>query len=74
MSEERTPLHVTGEVLSVKKIGAYRHLTLVAPGIADRYRPGTFVAVSVGHTQPRGHHSYDKIGRCRFHFDTWRHT
>ena len=55
MSEERAPLHVTGEVLSVKKVGAYRHLTLVAPGIADRYRPGTFVAVSVGHTQPRGH-------------------
>jgi dihydroorotate dehydrogenase electron transfer subunit len=55
MSEERGPLHVTGEVLSVKRIGAYRHVTLVASGIADRYRPGTFVAVSVGHTQPRGH-------------------
>ena len=53
--DPRDPLHVTGEVLSVKRIGAFRHLTLVAPGIADRYRPGTFVAVSVGHTQPRGH-------------------
>ena len=46
MSEDRAPLHVTGEVLSVKRIGAYRHVTLVAPGIADRYRPGMFVAVS----------------------------
>jgi dihydroorotate dehydrogenase electron transfer subunit len=49
------PVHVTGEVLSSKRVGAYRHLTLVAPGIADRYRPGAFVAVSVGHTLPRGH-------------------
>ena len=50
-----TPLHVRGEVLSTKRIGAYRHLTLVAPGIAERHRPGTFVAVSVGHTRPRAH-------------------
>ena len=49
------PVHVTGEVLSSKRVGAYRHLTLVAPGIADSYRPGAFVAVSVGHTLPRGH-------------------
>ena len=55
MSDQRAPLHVTGEVLSVKKIGAYRHVTLVAPGVADRYRPGTFVAVSVGDTRPRSH-------------------
>ncbi len=44
----RGPLHVTGEVLTTKKVGAYRHLTLVAPGIAERFRPGTFVALSVG--------------------------
>jgi dihydroorotate dehydrogenase electron transfer subunit len=44
----RTPLHVTAEVLSVKKVGAYHHLTLVAPGIPERFRPGMFVAVSVG--------------------------
>ncbi|MBB6629474.1 dihydroorotate dehydrogenase electron transfer subunit [Nocardioides sp. KIGAM211] len=42
------PLHVTGEVLASKKVGAYRHLTLVAPGIPERFRPGTFVALSVG--------------------------
>jgi dihydroorotate dehydrogenase electron transfer subunit len=56
MSEPRTeprtgpntgPIHVTGELLSVKKVGAYRHLTLVAPGIPERFRPGNFVAVSV---------------------------
>lgn len=41
-------VHVVGEVLSVKRIGAFRHLTLVAPGIAELYRPGNFVAVSVG--------------------------
>jgi len=41
-------VHVTGEVLSAKKVGAYRHLTVAAPGIAERYRPGNFVAVSVG--------------------------
>ena len=42
------PVQVTGEVLSVKKAGAYQHLTMVAPGIAERFRPGTFVTVAVG--------------------------
>ena len=42
------PVHVTGELLSTKRVGAYRHLTLVAPGIPERFRPGTFVAVAVG--------------------------
>ncbi|WP_082749086.1 iron-sulfur cluster-binding protein [Nocardioides jensenii] len=55
MSSPREPLHVTGEVLVVKKVGAYRHLTLAAPGIAERYRPGTFVAVSIGDLTPRTH-------------------
>jgi dihydroorotate dehydrogenase electron transfer subunit len=44
----RGPVQVTGEVLSVKRVGAYHHLTLVAPGVADRYRPGSFVALAVG--------------------------
>ena len=50
------PTHVTGEVLTVKKVGAFRHVTLVAPGIPERFRPGTFVAVSVGeaHLARRG--------------------
>ncbi len=42
------PLHVTGEVLATRRAGAYRHLTITAPGIAERFRAGTFVAVSVG--------------------------
>jgi dihydroorotate dehydrogenase electron transfer subunit len=48
MSTSTSPLHVTGEVLAAKTLGAYRHLTLVAPGIGERSRPGSFVAVSTG--------------------------
>jgi dihydroorotate dehydrogenase electron transfer subunit len=43
-----TPVHVTGEVLATRKVGAFRHLTLVAPGIPERFRPGNFVALSTG--------------------------
>ncbi len=42
------PLQVRGEVLATRRVGAYRHLTLVAPGIAARTRPGHFVALAVG--------------------------
>ncbi|ANH39429.1 Dihydroorotate dehydrogenase B (NAD(+)), electron transfer subunit [Nocardioides dokdonensis FR1436] len=42
------PVHVTGEVLASKRIGAYQHLTLVAPGVGERFRPGTFLAASIG--------------------------
>ena len=42
------PVQVAGEVLSVKRAGAYQHLTLLAPGVAERFRPGTFVTVAVG--------------------------
>jgi dihydroorotate dehydrogenase electron transfer subunit len=48
MSTPTSPLHVTGEVLAAKTLGAYRLLTLVAPGIGERSRPGSFVAVSTG--------------------------
>ena len=41
------PVHVTGELLATKKVGAYHHLTLVAPGVAEGFRPGNFVALSV---------------------------
>lgn len=44
----RGPVQVRGEVLSVKRAGPYHHLTLVAPGVAERHRPGTLVAVAVG--------------------------
>ena len=42
------PLQVAGQVLSVKRVGAYHHLTLTAPGIAERTRPGHFVALATG--------------------------
>lgn len=51
MTQNRGPVHVTGEVLSVRKVGAYRHVTLVAPGLPERFRPGNFVAVSVGESR-----------------------
>lgn len=44
---DRGPLHVTGEVLATRRAGAFRVLTLAAPGVPQRHRPGTFVAVSV---------------------------
>ena len=42
------PLQVTGEVLTVKRVGAYQAMTVVAPGIPELTRPGHFVAVQVG--------------------------
>ncbi|MEX2288863.1 MAG: dihydroorotate dehydrogenase electron transfer subunit [Mycobacteriales bacterium] len=42
------PLQVTGEVLSIKRVGAYQAMTVVAPGIPALTRPGHFVAVQVG--------------------------
>lgn len=41
-------LQVRAEVLSNKRVGAYHHLTFVAPGIAERAKPGNFVAIAVG--------------------------
>jgi dihydroorotate dehydrogenase electron transfer subunit len=42
------PVQVQGEVLSIRKVGAYNAMTVVAPGIAELTRPGHFVAVQVG--------------------------
>jgi dihydroorotate dehydrogenase electron transfer subunit len=42
------PVQVRGEVLDLRRAGAYHALTLVAPGIAEQTRPGHFVALSVG--------------------------
>jgi carbamoyl-phosphate synthase large subunit len=42
------PLQVAGEVLLVKKVGAYQAVTVVAPGIPELTRPGHFLAVQVG--------------------------
>ncbi len=42
------PLQVRGTVLTVRRVDAYHAMTVVAPGIAARFRPGQFVAVAVG--------------------------
>jgi dihydroorotate dehydrogenase electron transfer subunit len=44
----RGPLQVRGKVLSSRRAAAHQHLTLVAPGVAERFRPGNLVAVAVG--------------------------
>lgn len=44
----RGPVQVEAEVLSNKRAGAYHHLTLVAPGVAERFRPGNLLALAVG--------------------------
>jgi dihydroorotate dehydrogenase electron transfer subunit len=41
-------VQVTGEVLSLRRSGAYYSLTVVAPGVAEQTRPGQFIALSVG--------------------------
>lgn len=41
-------VQVRGEVASVKPAGDYLHLTMIAPGVPQRMRPGNFVALSVG--------------------------
>ncbi len=45
------PLQVPGRVLSLDRAGDYHLLTLVAPGIAERTRPGAFAALAVGGDQ-----------------------
>jgi dihydroorotate dehydrogenase electron transfer subunit len=47
-TQPRGPIQVEGEVFSNKRVGDYYLLTLVAGGIAERTRPGNFVALSVG--------------------------
>lgn len=44
----RQPVHVTAEVVSRRRIGAHHHLVLRAPGVGEAFRPGNFLAVSVG--------------------------
>jgi dihydroorotate dehydrogenase electron transfer subunit len=41
------PVQVRGEVLSIKQVGDYLAMTVVASGIAEQTRPGQFVAVAV---------------------------
>ncbi|MDP3711865.1 MAG: dihydroorotate dehydrogenase electron transfer subunit [Mycobacteriales bacterium] len=42
------PVQVQAEVLSIRKVGAYHAMTVVAPGIAELTKPGHFIAVQVG--------------------------
>jgi dihydroorotate dehydrogenase electron transfer subunit len=41
-------VQVKGEVLSIKPVGDYFSMTVVAPGIAQQTRPGQFVAIAIG--------------------------
>jgi dihydroorotate dehydrogenase electron transfer subunit len=43
-----TPVQVRGEVLSIRRVGEYHQLTVVAPGVAEQVRSGHFVALAVG--------------------------
>jgi dihydroorotate dehydrogenase electron transfer subunit len=45
---ETGPMHVRGTVLTVRRVDAYHAITIVAPGIAARFKPGQFVAIAVG--------------------------
>ena len=42
------PVQVRATVLTSRRVDAYHALTLVAPAIATRFRPGQFVTVAVG--------------------------
>jgi dihydroorotate dehydrogenase electron transfer subunit len=42
------PVQVKGEVLDIRRAGAYHVLSLTAPGIADVARPGHFVTLGIG--------------------------
>src|SRR5215470_7187636 len=46
-----TPAQVKGTVLTVRRVDAYYAMTVIAPGVAARFRPGQFVAVAVGGPQ-----------------------
>ena len=45
---EAGPVQVRGTVLTVRRVDAYYAMTIVAPGIAARFRPGQFVTLAVG--------------------------
>jgi dihydroorotate dehydrogenase electron transfer subunit len=52
-------VQVSGELVATRRAGAYHHLTLVAPGVAELARPGQFVALAVG-----GPTSSNLLRRC----------
>ncbi|GAA1581661.1 dihydroorotate dehydrogenase electron transfer subunit [Actinomadura kijaniata] len=54
-----TPVQTSATVLTVRQVQDYHAITLVAPAIAERFRPGQFVALAVG-----GAHSGRLVRRC----------
>jgi dihydroorotate dehydrogenase electron transfer subunit len=42
------PVQVRGTVLTVRRVDAYYAMTLVAPAVAARFRPGQFISLAVG--------------------------
>jgi len=42
------PVQIRGTVLTLRRVDAYHALTLVAPPIATKFRPGQFVTIAVG--------------------------
>ncbi len=46
--QESGPQQVRGTVLTVRKVDAYHAITIVAPAVAARFKPGQFVAIAVG--------------------------
>jgi dihydroorotate dehydrogenase electron transfer subunit len=45
---EAGPVQVRGTVLTVRRVDAYQAMTIVAPGVAARFRAGQVVTVAVG--------------------------
>ena len=41
-------VQVDGEVVAMRRVGAYHHMSITAPGIPEQTRPGHFIALSVG--------------------------
>ena len=61
-------VQVSGELIATRRVGAYHHLTLVAPGVAELARPGQFVALAVGgptSAQPAAPLLLDPQGQAR---------
>lgn len=42
------PIQITGEVLDVKRAGSYHVLSVTAPGLPERTKPGHFVNIGIG--------------------------
>lgn len=48
MDAQVGPVQVRGTVLTVRRVDAYHAMTLVAPAIAARFKPGQFITLAVG--------------------------